>query len=161
MLAAFQPVLYVQISPEQLVVKNVRTGQRVAEVPELAVSAAPKRMILAVGPQARIAAAGQAAEIINPFAHPRTLVSDFTIAEQLLKYQVRRVLGNSLISLSPRIVIHPLGSPDGGFTQVERRAFREMAIGAGARQVNVWTGRALTDQEILAGNAPKGDGEWE
>ena len=161
MLAAFQPVLYVQVSPDQLVVKNVKTGLRIAEVPELAISTEPKRKIVAVGPKARIAAASQTVEVLNPFAHPRTLVSDFTVAEQLLKHQVRRALGNSLISISPRIVIHPLGAPAGGFTQVERRAFREMAMGAGAAKVNVWTGRALTDQEVLSGHSPQGAGEWE
>jgi rod shape-determining protein MreB len=51
--------------------------------------------------------------------------------------------------LTPRVVIHPLGNPAGGFTQIERRAFREMALGAGASIVHVWTGRPLTDQELL------------
>jgi rod shape-determining protein MreB len=161
MFAAIQPVLYVQISPEQLVVKNVKTGERISEVPELAISTGTPRRIVAVGPQARISAAGQAAEIVNPFAHPRSLVSDYVNAEQLLKHQVRRALGKSLLSIAPRIVIHPLGSPAGGFTQVERRAFHEMARGAGAAKANVWTGRALTDQEVLSGQAPRSGGEWE
>ena len=94
-------------------------------------------------------------KIINPFAHPRTLVSDFTVAEQLLKIMVSRLLGSSLFAVSPKVILHPLGDPAGGFTQVELRAFREMAHGAGASQVVVWTGRVLTDQEILSGVYPK------
>jgi rod shape-determining protein MreB len=50
--------------------------------------------------------------------------------------------------------MHLLGNPAGGFTQVEIRAFHEMAIGAGAGEVKVWQGRALTDQELLSGTFP-------
>ena len=91
MLSAFLPLVYIQITPELLTVRNVKTGTTVAEIPELAISMEPKVRILAVGPQARLAAASEPATVVNPFAHPRTLVSDFTVAEQLLKYQLRRV----------------------------------------------------------------------
>lgn len=161
MLSALQPVVYIQVSPERLALKNLKTGESISEVPELAISAPPKPKIVAVGQQARLAAASQQSEVVNPFAHPRSLVSDFTVAEQLLKHQLRRVLGNSFLSLSPYVVIHPLGSPAGGFTQVERRAFREMALGAGASEVHIWTGRPLTDQEVLSKQPPPGGGEWE
>ncbi len=161
MFSALQPIIYVQISPERLKLRNLKTSESIEEVPELAISEPPNRKILAVGPQARMVAASQTAEVVNPFAHPRSLVSDFTVAEQLLKHQLRRILGNSLLSFSPYIVIHPLGAPAGGFTQVERRAFREMAIGAGASEVHVWTGRPLTDQELLSKQPPPNGGEWE
>jgi len=160
MFSALKPLIYIQISPELLTLKNVKTGASIAEVPELAISSRPEK-ILAVGPQARLAAASQPAQVVNPFAHPRTLASDFTVAEQLIKHQLRRILGNSLLAISPRVVIHPLGSPAGGFTQVERRAFLEMAIGAGASEAHVWTGRPLTDQELLSGKPPSSGGEWE
>jgi rod shape-determining protein MreB and related proteins len=160
MLSALLPIVYITVSPEHVALKNLKTGASIAEVPELAISAPPKSRILAVGSHARAVAAASSAQVVNPFAHPRGLVSDFTVAEQLLKHQLRRVVGNSLLSLAPHVVIHPLGSPAGGFTQVERRAFREMAFGAGASRVHVWTGRPLTDQEVLCGQAPAG-GEWE
>lgn len=156
-----QPIVYVQVSPERLTLKNLKTGESISEVPEMAITLPPKPKILAVGPQARVAAASQRSEVINPFAHPRSLVSNFTVAEQLLKHQLRRVLGTSLLSLSPCVVMHPLGSPAGGFTQVERRAFREMALSAGASEVHVWTGRPLTDQEVLSKQPPSTGGEWE
>jgi len=160
MLSSLKPIIYIQISPELLTLKNVKTGASIAEVPEMAINAKPEK-ILAVGSQARLAAAAQPAELVNPFAHPRTLASDFTVAEQLIKHQMRRLLGNSLLSISPRVVIHPLGSPTGGFTQVERRAFLEMAVGAGASEAHVWSGRPLTDQELLSGKPPSSGGEWE
>lgn len=161
MFSILKPVVYIQISSDRLTLKNLKTGEFVSEVPELAISAPPKPKILAVGSQARVAAASQPAEVVNPFAHPRSLVSDFTVAEQLIKHQLWRVVGNSLISIAPCVVMHPLGSPAGGFTQVERRAFREMALGAGASEVFVWTGRPLTDQEGLSRQSPQSGGEWE
>ena len=160
MFSALKPVVYVQISSQLVVMKNVKTGETITEVPELAISAPPKPRILAVGSQAKATAASQSGSLINPFAHPRSLVSDFTAAEQLLKHQLRRILGNSLLSVAPCVVMHPLGSPAGGFTQVERRAFREMALGAGASEVFVWAGRPLSDQEVLSRHPPRG-GEWE
>jgi rod shape-determining protein MreB len=161
MLSALLPLVYVQISPELLTVKNVKSGTVVSELPEVAVSTEAKARILAVGPQARLAAASGAAQVSNPFAHPRTLVSDFTLAEQLIKHQLRRVLSNHFWMPAPCVVMHPIGKAEGGYTQVERRAFREMALGAGASQVFVWIGRPLTDTELLSRRAPEGPGEWE
>lgn len=157
----FIALVYIQITPELLTVRNVKTGTTVAEVPELAISTTPKARILAVGPQARLAAASEPATVLNPFAHPRTLVSDFTAAEQLLKYQLLRVLKPWLWRPSPCVVMHPMGRDEGGYTQVERRAFREMVLGAGASQMFLWIGRPLTDAELLLRRAPEGPGEWE
>jgi rod shape-determining protein MreB and related proteins len=59
------------------------------------------------------------------------VIADFTITEQMLKYFIKKIHDSRMFSPSPRIIICvPCGS-----TQVERRAIRESAIGAGARQV--------------------------
>ena len=59
------------------------------------------------------------------------VIADFTITEQMLKYFIKKIHDSRLLSPSPRIIICvPCGS-----TQVERRAIRESAVGAGARQV--------------------------
>lgn len=162
MLSLFKPSLYIQISPERVTVVNVKSGASISEVPELAITTnGGKRVILAVGSQARLAAASasQSATWINPFGHPRTLVGDFTTGQQVLKMLVRQVLGSSsLPSLAPTVVIHPLGSPAGGFTEVETRAFREMALGTGASQVFVWTGRVLTNDEVASRAFPLTEG---
>ena len=153
-------IIYCQLSPEKITIRNVKTGETISEIPEVAISASPKK-ILAVGMDARQAAKKQPADVVNPFAHPRSMVSDFTVAEQLLKHYLRRCRGNSFLSFAPVVVIHPLGNPAGGFTQVENRAFREMAIGAGASEATVWNGRNLTDQEVLSRRFPDGEGRWE
>jgi rod shape-determining protein MreB and related proteins len=59
------------------------------------------------------------------------VIADFTVTEQMLKQFIKRVHNSSMLAPSPRIIICvPCGS-----TQVERRAIKESAIGAGARQV--------------------------
>jgi rod shape-determining protein MreB len=59
------------------------------------------------------------------------VIADFTITEQMLKFFIKKIHPGSLLSPSPRIIICvPCGS-----TQVERRAIKDSAEGAGARQV--------------------------
>src|SRR6201747_1643346 len=59
------------------------------------------------------------------------VIADFTVTEQMLKHFIKKVHDSRLFSPSPRIIICvPCGS-----TQVERRAIRESAIGAGASRV--------------------------
>lgn len=150
----FKQIIYVQVSPSLLTVRNPKTGVSVSEVPEVAIAHSPKPSILCVGKDARIHRAEASVQIINPFAHPRSMASDFTIGEQTLKAFVRRTVGNSIFTPAPKIVMHLLGDPTGGFTQVEIRAFREMALGAGASEVSMWRGRTLSDQELLSGQFP-------
>ena len=58
-------------------------------------------------------------------------IADFTITEQMLKHFIKKVHESRFFKPSPRIIICvPCGS-----TQVERRAIRESAIGAGASSV--------------------------
>ncbi len=58
------------------------------------------------------------------------VIADFNVTEDMLKYFIRKVQENKFFS-SPRIIICvPCGS-----TQVEKRAIRESATSAGAREV--------------------------
>lgn len=152
----FRPIIYIQISPERLSVRNVKSGEEISEVPEVALSAPPKIRVLGVGAQARRLPLDGLGQVVNPFSHPRSMVSDFTVAEQLIKEFLRRLQGKSILAIAPLAVMHPLGDPSGGFTQVEDRAFREMALGAGASEVIIWHGPSLTDQQILAREFPVG-----
>ncbi len=59
------------------------------------------------------------------------VIADFTVTEKMLQYFIHNVHGSKLFRPSPRVLVCvPCGS-----TQVERRAIRESAIGAGARIV--------------------------
>jgi rod shape-determining protein MreB len=155
LLTSLIPTLYVQISPERLTVRNVKTGEIISEVAEIAIAYDPKPRIVGVGAEAGLHKSNSSIKVINPFGHPRSMVSEFSAAEQLLKAFVHRILKSSFFSPSPKIVMHLLGDPAGGFTQVEIRAFHEMALGAGAAKVVIWQGTDLNDQELLSGLFPR------
>lgn len=60
------------------------------------------------------------------------VIADFNITEKMLQYFIRRVQETKYIfKPSPRVIV---GVPCGS-TQVERRAIKEAALGAGAREV--------------------------
>ena len=90
-----------------------------------------KKTIQAVGREAKTMIGRNPKEIsvIRPLKDG--VIADFTVTEQMLKQFIKRVHESRLFSPSPRIIICvPSGS-----TQVERRAIRESALGAGASQV--------------------------
>lgn len=59
------------------------------------------------------------------------VIADFYITEKMLQHFIGKVHKNKFLKPSPRVLVCvPCGS-----TQVERRAIRESAIGAGAREV--------------------------
>ena len=61
------------------------------------------------------------------------VIADFTYTEKMLQYFIAKVHDNRLLKPSPRVLVCvPVGS-----TQVERRAIRESAEGAGARTVAI------------------------
>lgn len=86
---------------------------------------------------------------MTPFQHPRVLIDDFIGGEKIVQYAIRELFGKKFISPSPVVVLHPDLELDGGLTQIEARALREMAEGAGARRVYLHYGRPLTDKEVL------------
>nr|VFK00857.1 MAG: rod shape-determining protein MreB [Candidatus Kentron sp. H]VFK00886.1 MAG: rod shape-determining protein MreB [Candidatus Kentron sp. H]VFK04767.1 MAG: rod shape-determining protein MreB [Candidatus Kentron sp. H] len=59
------------------------------------------------------------------------VIAEFTVTEKMLQYFIHKVHENRFLRPSPRVLVCvPCGS-----TQVERRAIRESALGAGAREV--------------------------
>ena len=61
------------------------------------------------------------------------VIADFTYTEKMLQYFIGKVHDNRMLKPSPRVLVCvPVGS-----TQVERRAIRESAEGAGARSVGI------------------------
>ncbi len=90
-----------------------------------------KKTILAVGKEAKqmLGRVPGNIEAIRPMKDG--VIADFSITEQMLKQFIKMVHETKLLKPSPRIIICvPCGS-----TQVERRAIRESALGAGASQV--------------------------
>ena len=93
-------------------------------------SATGGKTILAVGQEAKrmLGRTPGYIQAIRPLKDG--VIADFTVTENMLKYFIRKAQKNKFFS-SPRIIICvPCGS-----TQVERRAIRESATSAGAREV--------------------------
>jgi rod shape-determining protein MreB len=90
-----------------------------------------RKSIEAVGKEAKMML-GRTPGSINAIRPMKDgVIADFTITEQMLKQFIKRVHDVRMFAPAPRIIICvPCGS-----TQVERRAIRESALGAGASQV--------------------------
>jgi len=89
------------------------------------------KQVLAVGSEAKrmLGRTPGSIQAIRPLKDG--VIADFNVTEVMLKYFIRKVQENTFLRPSPRIIICvPCGS-----TQVERRAIRESALGAGAREV--------------------------
>jgi rod shape-determining protein MreB len=150
MLSALRPTVYAQLSPERLIVRDVRTGRSYAAAPVGAVLPGPLRRVLAVGQEARTATADRPLQIVNPFAHPRTLVADVVLGQQVLAGFLALLYPLRFVPRRPVLVLHPRVEPAGGFTQVEIRALHALARGAGASRVYLWQGRELLERELRA-----------
>ena len=154
--------IYIQIAPQQVQLRVPQTGAWLSESADIALThtAQGHRVIAAVGTAARQLQTSANVQLLQPFAHPRSIISDVEVAEALLRHTIRQVLQMRWIMWAPTVVIHPLGLPEGGWTAVEMRALHAMAIGAGARKAYVWTGQPLPDQAILAAPRPFMGGQW-
>src|SRR5687767_836877 len=90
-----------------------------------------KKTIQAVGAEAKAMLGKTPGNIIAIRPMKDGVIADFTVTEQMLKQFIKKVHQSRVFKPSPRIIICvPCGS-----TQVERRAIRESALGAGASEV--------------------------
>lgn len=87
--------------------------------------------ILAVGSEAKRMLGRTPGDITAMRPLKDGVIADFHVTEKMLQHFIRKVHKNRFLRPSPRVLICvPCGS-----TQVERRAIRESAYGAGAREV--------------------------
>jgi len=59
------------------------------------------------------------------------VIADFSVTEKMLQYFIKQVHSGNFMRPSPRVLV----CVPAGATQVERRAIKESALGAGAREV--------------------------
>ena len=83
----------------------------------------------------------------QPFSHPRSLIGDFDAANATLRKAVASVKGSGLFQ-SVRLLIQPMENCEGGLTQVEHTALRELGAIVGAAKVVVWQGHSLDDDTV-------------
>ena len=89
------------------------------------------RSIAAVGDEAKRMLGRTPGDIVAVRPLKDGVIADFTVTEKMLQHFIHRAHGNRFFRPSPKVLICvPCGS-----TQVERRAIRESAAGAGAREV--------------------------
>ncbi len=89
------------------------------------------RSVVAVGEEAKQMLGRTPANITAIRPMKDGVIADFTVTEKMLQHFIRKVHETRLIRPSPRVLVCvPCGS-----TQVERRAIKESAISAGAREV--------------------------
>ncbi len=82
--------------------------------------------------------------------HPRVLIGNFEQVEHCFNKITKKLCGQHFLSPSPIIIVHLQDPIEGGCTDIEARAFKEAALGAGAREAHVTDiSRALSDQNIL------------
>ncbi|MEE9159477.1 MAG: rod shape-determining protein [Gammaproteobacteria bacterium] len=91
------------------------------------------KSIAAVGVEAKRMLGRTPAHILAVRPLKDGVIADFTVTEKMLQYFIHQAHGSVFLKPSPRVLVAvPCGS-----TQVERRAIREAAAGAGARSVHL------------------------
>jgi rod shape-determining protein MreB len=91
------------------------------------------KVIVAVGAEAKNMLGRTPGHITAVRPMKDGVIADFTYTEKMLQYFIGKVHDNRMLKPSPRVLVCvPVGS-----TQVERRAIRESAEGAGARTVAI------------------------
>ncbi|MCP5141180.1 MAG: rod shape-determining protein [Gammaproteobacteria bacterium] len=90
-----------------------------------------QKTIAAVGNEAKMMLGRTPGNITTIRPLKDGVIADFTVTEKMLQHFIHKVHENRFLRPSPRVLVCvPCGS-----TQVERRAIRESAAGAGARDV--------------------------
>ena len=147
--------IYVRIHRDALWMREIGSGNEMREPPLAALSDSPRRL-LAIGREAAALRGKPGVIVLNPFSHPRSPFSDFTVAEVLLKAFLRKLRGGrKFLMPAPRMVMSLDGpEPEGGLTQIELRVMKELGVGAGASKVDVWIGPPLSDEQVLRRSFP-------
>ena len=90
-----------------------------------------QKHVIAVGSEAKLMLGRTPGNISAIRPMKDGVIADFYVTEKMLQYFIHKVHENRFLRPSPRVLVSvPCGS-----TQVERRAIRESAISAGAREV--------------------------
>ncbi len=90
-----------------------------------------QKVVVAVGLEAKRMLGRTPANIVAIRPLKDGVIADFHVTEKMLQHFIHKVHQNKFFRPSPRVLVCvPCGS-----TQVERRAIRESALGAGAREV--------------------------
>ena len=135
----FSKDLLVELSESKISIKFFSSDIKYEEEPYIAIEQTKKgEVIIAIGKEAKRQNSTNIL-VTNPFKHPRSFVGDFFLAEKIIQHGVFEI-HKSRIRPTPRIIMHQLEKVEGGLTSIEDRVLRELAVGAGAREVVIYVG---------------------
>lgn len=145
----FAPSMYMQIWEHRLKVTDTAKRTSFDDYPVVVIKTTDKGQKLISGIGKEASKNLQQDEIaVNPFSHPRVLFSDFYVGEKLLQHAFKHLSTNQILRPRPKIIIHPMEKTEGGLTMIEKRAFKELAIGAGAIAVKIHSGSPLNFETV-------------
>ncbi len=132
LLGMFSNDLAIDLGTANTLVYLKGKGIVVSEPSVVAVQSGPtgQRKVLAVGSEAKNMLGRTPGSIVAIRPMKDGVIADFDITEEMLRYFIRKI-HNRRALIRPRIVI----CVPSGITQVEKRAVRESAESAGAREV--------------------------
>lgn len=141
---------YIQVWENRVRVVNIKTGVTFDEAPWIALEKNAKgiELVKAVGNSASAFKNLPDIRVENPFSHPRILVAKFQLAEKILMHAVKQVFKDQLFAASPRMVFQPMEKLEGGITDIENRVYRELCLGAGAREVVIYSGKPVANHDF-------------
>jgi hypothetical protein len=152
-------LIYVQVSPERILLRRVATGEKIEGVPQVAIDS-----------QGIVAAFGQAAEeaakwrpdvrLVNGFAQPGALLGDVEAAAitlrcflEMLEPRMKRRWRRA----KPDLVIHPADVRE--LSGLEAWGLQRVAELAGAGTVRLWLGEEPA-YETLSRGTPQASGAF-
>jgi rod shape-determining protein MreB len=135
----FSNDLLFELSENKFSIKAFSSDMSFEDEPYIALENTKKgEIVKAIGKEAKSLTSPNI-RVLNPFKHSRSFVADFMCAEKILQHAIY-TMHNSKIRPAPRVIIHQLEKTDGGLTDIEERVLRELALGAGAREVVIYLG---------------------
>lgn len=140
----YSSTFYVQIWERKIKVTDIASKKVFEDKPLIAISNNNgSKQVEAFGNSATLIK-GKNIEVINPFSHERSLLSNFEIGEKLLQIIFKKLSPNRIFVIRPNAVMHPMEKLEGGLTEIEVNALKDLAQGAGARNVTVYQGSELS-----------------
>lgn len=133
--------LYIQVWENRIKASYIQTKEVYDQAPLMAIKTTKKgeKVVADIGNSCKSLDSNKY-QIINPFSHPRMLLNDFQVGQKLIQHVVKVLYGSRFFTHSPRVIFQPMEKTEGGLTAIEERAFREICIGAGAREVLIHVG---------------------
>ncbi len=143
--------IYIQVSDKRLRISSPTPQVKYESSPFVAIeTVGEKKVVSAIGATAEALSGKPNFNVVNPFGHPRTVLGDFTVGEKLLQHALAEALGRRRFFTFVWGILHPERQLEGGLTQIEYRALREVGECAGCRKLEIYEGRPLTVSEVEA-----------